>query len=149
MAEGFGGFALTLAAVSLVGLGGICERCSLGARAWRNVSTLVPMIGYMIVAACISLVILAQHIALNSWVPWLDGNSLNAADLLAQMVLFGNCGFLWAVVGVIADGWPGEYQPVRRHVRNWAGGCLLVSALATTLLLPASAVLMVEAMVGV
>ena len=148
VAEAFGGFALTLAAVSLVGLGGICERCGLGARAWRHVTPLVAMIGYMTVAAFISLVVLAERIAPNSWTLWQDGNSPNAADLLAQMALLGNCAFLWAVIGIMTEEQLGERRRWRRFVRDWAGGCLLVSVLAITLLLPASAALMVDATVS-
>lgn len=145
MAEAFGGFALTLAAVSLVGLGGICERCGIGARAWRHAKPLVAMIGYMFVAAFISLVVLVEHVAPNSWALWPNGDSPNAADLLAQMVLLGNCGFLWVVVGIITEEQLGERRRWRRFVRDWAGGCLLVSVAAITVLLPASAALMVEA----
>ena len=145
MTGGIGGLALTLATVSLIGLVGICERCGLGARAWRHITTLVAIVGCLTIAAAISLVISVDHVTLNSWTLWPNGTPPNAADGLAQTVLLGNCGFLWAVIGIMAEEQLGVCRQGRRFVRHWAGGCLLFSALTMVLLLPMSAALLAEA----
>lgn len=140
MVHTYGAFALTLTGVSLIGLVGICERCGVGRRVWRNVTAFVAMISVMTVAAVVSLAFLAQRIPMNGSIPWLNNATVSVADLLGQMALIGNCGFLWALVGVVA--WE------NRLVRHWAGGCLLASMMAMVLLLPWSAALIVDGAVA-
>ena len=123
--------------VVLLGLIGMQPRWGIGERALERADLLVTTIAAITAAELLTVSFLTdKFVDADGTLPLLSNGLAITASLVLHSLWAGVSGLLCALVGlvVVNVGW----------VRRWAGGCLVISALAVIGLFPAALVLLLS-----
>ena len=138
MGDAYTVFGLTLALVLLLGLIGMQPRWGIGERALERADLLVATIAAITAAELLTVSFLTdKFVHADGTLPLLsDDNLAITASLVLHSLWAGVSGLLCALLGLVVVNvtW----------VKRWAGGCLVISALAVIGLFPAALVLLLS-----